>query len=261
MAGTEDKSGRKLFLQQMPVRMRRLMREGFREFLISMGLAALAAILISVYIRDKVALDRAMRDETVKIVGTRQEPVDSARELGLIATALAKVNAAPDPPNWVCPAAEPNCLSFERVPGDIIQAADDDIARAAGKHLDKGEWASISGDIEALAPRRQNPEDLSWPELAAGRFCGSGPDHTFLMVPAQMSAPQKPYFTERIAAAADVSKTLLQRLNGFRERSEYAKLTKSLVQAYFISPDSLLRIWNPGHADLCAGFPKTRLWA
>src|SRR6478672_6129791 len=92
-----NKSGRNLLLQQIPVRLRRLMREGFAEFLISMALASLSAILLDVYIRDKLALDQAIRDETVKVVGGREEPNDSAKELGLIATALAKVNSEPDP--------------------------------------------------------------------------------------------------------------------------------------------------------------------
>ncbi|HTS24609.1 MAG TPA: hypothetical protein VMH81_01965 [Bryobacteraceae bacterium] len=108
MAGVADQSNSQLFWwQQTAVRFRRLMREGFGKFLGSMSLAVLGAILCSIYIRDKEALDRAMRDETVKIVGTRQEPADSAQELGLIATALAKVNEA-DPSGWECPVEDPN---------------------------------------------------------------------------------------------------------------------------------------------------------
>jgi hypothetical protein len=72
------KSGRNLLLQQIPVRLRRLMREGFAEFLISMALASLSAILLDVYMRDKLALDQAIRDETVKVMGGREEPNDSA---------------------------------------------------------------------------------------------------------------------------------------------------------------------------------------
>lgn len=259
MEGGANHSSQQLFWwQQMPVRLRRLWREGFREFLLSMLLAMAAAILCSVYLREKGALDRAMREETTEVVGTRQEPADSAQELGLIATALAKVNAEPDFPGWECPSAEPNCLSYEKLPGELVHNTS--FGAAAAAHLDEdGDWTGASDELDGLVPHGDaNP--LSWPEVEKGSFCEEGADHTYLMAPAQMSASHPPYFNARMAAGVDVSKLLFGQLEKMRHDKRYEKVTVPLVQAYFISPDSVLRIWNP-RGDPCTSFPRTRLWA
>jgi PAS domain-containing protein len=245
-------------LQQSRVRFRRLMQEGFRGFLVSISLLSGAAILTTIYMHDRAALEEAVRNEIIQTVGTRQEPSDSAKELGLIATALAKVNAAP-PPERNCTQKDQPCAPADQLPGKLVAAAMPEVIKAAGNYLTAdGNWDAPPEAIHDIYTLKENPEVLSWPELGQGPICEDEGGGTFLMIPAQMRSSQGPPFAPRVAAAAQISGSLFQPLPKFVADE---KLSGYMVQAYFISPDSLLRIWSYRHTDVCKEFSKTRLWA
>jgi hypothetical protein len=245
-------------LQQSLVRLRRLMQEGFRGFLITISLFTGAAILFTIYSHDRAALEDAVRNETIQNVGTRQEPSDAAKELGLIATALAKVNSQPVLPEWECPISapkpDPKCL-----PGQLVTQMMPEVLKAANSHLDAdGEWTGTQDEIDSLGPPKGKTDALTWPELGEGSLCAGVGGGIYLMVPVQMRNLKSPLFSPRLAAAADISKAVLQPLVGFLKENQ---AQGDVVQAYFISPDSLLRIWSKPHTDFCSEFPKSRLWA
>src|SRR5580658_7065655 len=100
-------------LQQTRVRLRRLMNEGFSAYLLSVSLFTAATILVTIYMHDRIALDEAITTEILDTVGTRQEPTDSQKEVGLIGAALAKLNAGTTGLNCVDPVctAQRNKLS------------------------------------------------------------------------------------------------------------------------------------------------------
>jgi len=253
-----SKFGSSSLLQPAKVRFKRLMQEGFRGFLITLFFFSTGVTLTTVYFHEKADLDEAVRNETIKLVGTRQEPSDAAADLGLIAAALAKVNATPPPPFAGC--SEPQCTPAEELPGRLVELAMPKVIAAVRPHLDAdGDWINVTGEVDNLIPHKQNSDVVSWPELRQGPICSGDGDQTFLMIPVQVGGLHKPYFTARVAAAADISKFFF--FDTLRDFLRKNPAGASVVQTYFISPDSLLRMWTSRRSDVCSEFPKARLWA
>lgn len=246
-------------LQPAKVRFRRLMQEGFRGFLVTLFLFSTGVTLATIYFHEKADLDEAVRNETIKMVGTRQEPTDAVNELGLIATALAKVNDPFAPRASTC--SEPGCIPDEELPERLVRPVLAKVIQAASTHLDiDGDWTGTTGEIANLTQYKQNPENLSWPELGPWPVCSLSGDQTFLQIPSPMRGLHEPHFSARVAAAADISKNFFfDTLHEFLQK--YHSDASRVVQIYFISPDSLLRIWTSRQTDVCGEFPKARFWA
>lgn len=238
-------------LQQFKVRFRRSRREGFGGFLLSISLFTLAAILIRTYLHDRTALEDAVRNQILSTVGTSEEPADSATELGLIASALAKVNAKLAAQSWDCqPANDLACGAIEELPE--LFAAEVKKVLAAGQEQDQS--------------RTGRPPDLDkLPAPEPGRPICISPDldeKTYLVIPAQVRGSDGK-FPDSVVEAKEISGALdsaLARLEAdFRKREQWP--IEHFVQAYFISPDSLLRIWTSRGTNVCSEFNKPRLWA
>jgi PAS domain-containing protein len=246
-------------LRQLKVRLRRLMQEGFAGFLLSISLFTGAAILISVYLHDRAALEEEVRNEILSTVDTRHEPSDATAELGLIGSALAKVNAGPSPKEWNCPSLDQKCTPVDQLPGKLVAEIMPDIVKVLDDHKN-GDWSGSKYAKNGISRTGENPEKLSWPELGNGAVCEKDNDGTFLMIPAQTKAPDEPYST-RIVKAAELSSYLQPALDKLDNKFHGQKPYSYFVQAYFISPDSLLRIRSYRNASVCREFNKARLWA
>src|ERR1700677_4219811 len=122
----------------------------------------------------------------------------------------------------------------------------------------KDDWSDQDYDIGQLD---ENPESLSWPELGDAATCERVDDQTSLMIPAQVRSLQPPHFSAHIVRAARLSSSLDSSLRKLTTTFGRQKSFHNFVQAYFISPDSVLRIWTRRNANVCQEFSKSRLWA
>ncbi|HEY3744034.1 MAG TPA: hypothetical protein VGL53_29520 [Bryobacteraceae bacterium] len=249
-------------VERIKVRLRRLMNEGFGGFLISITLFTFGAVFLSKYLHDYAALAEAVRVEILEMVDTRQEDSDSVKEAGLIAAALARVNAAgpfqshsANRQDWNCPAEEAAvCELLLQFPELFEKRMDQELQAKPPAAI-----AAVEGETFDIVPMKKREPEYR-PELAEGVVCQEGP-RTAVMVPAQMRRPDGQHFSPRIEQAARLSANLEKALDDLASSFPQKKLPGSLVQAYFISPDSLLRIWSKrGHVQ-CEEFDAPRLWA
>jgi PAS domain-containing protein len=237
-----------------------LRNEGFGGFILSISLFAAGVTMIALYRHDEAALEKAVQTEIVDIVGTPQEPSDSAKELGLMASALSRVNAlAPDqiPRNWKCPDGEPACKALDLLP-ELMTTELDKALNGPEKSVD---WTQRKYQFSLV---KNEASDAVWPEFSEGSIC-QDPEldgMTSVMIPTQMKNSEEPHFRARIVRAATLSKYLDAALRQLKSRFS-DRFPEHFVQAYFISPDSLLRIWSNGQPEICAQkeFSATRLWA
>src|SRR5579871_5070624 len=152
-------------LKQFSVGFRRAMNEGFGGFLISISLFTAGAFFITFYLHDKIALENAVRAEILNTVGTRQEPTDVAKELGLIGSALARVNAGSDPTppiprEWSCQVGPP-CTPADKLPEELAARFMNSV-NSELKTSDHSDWEDATYDVPGP---KDNPASLSWPEL------------------------------------------------------------------------------------------------
>jgi hypothetical protein len=245
-------------VQQAKVRLRRLMKEGFDAYLLSVSLVTTGAILVNLYIHAKADLDEAVREGILRTVSTLQEPTDAAKELGLIGFALANPNATSLPVER-CPNTQIGCAPFDDLPKQLAADIVSQIAKEPLGSLDQ--WSNKNLDIDQV----KDPAPLSWPELGEVSLCQKMTDGTYSMFPVQMRNvdPKQPLFGPRTIRAAKVSDYLGPSLDRLRAVREDQRSLQDFVQAYYISPDSFLRIWSSRDTNFCSSeeFPKSRLWA
>jgi hypothetical protein len=126
------------------VRLRRLADEGFGSFFFSISLFCLGMILLRQYYIDQSVLDDVVRNELLVSVGSEQEPSDNSAQLGLIATALGKLNNDPDSafqfvPTNRCTDSNDVCSAIAGIfkASSDIQMADKNPAAGAAKFADE----------------------------------------------------------------------------------------------------------------------------
>ncbi len=251
---------------QTSVRLQRLMNEGFRELWFSLGLLATGLLLTTIFLHDKAVLESAIASELLKTVGTRQEPSSDVSETGLIAAALASVNGGMAPDEWGCKDDKqtgPNpCATVDELPNELARSMQAAVTSAFTSHKEDEPWSTETKLFEHV-PRATLP---SWPNLDRGPLCERSGD-TFLMVPVTTASSWISQgvgeFPQSVVRAAALSSSLQTSLNALESRHRGQRPYKYLVQAYFISPDNLLRFWTAPGPDVhaCELFPRYRLWA
>jgi hypothetical protein len=171
----------------------------------------------------------------------------------LIGSALGNVNATPTPEGWGCPKDDTGCTSINEPPQKLAAYIMSDVAKSPRSFKD--DWSDQDYDIGQLD---ENPESLSWPELGDAATCERVDDQTSLMIPAQVRSLQPPHFSAHIVRAARLSSSLDSSLRKLTTTFGRQKSFHNFVQAYFISPDSVLRIWTRRNANVCQEFSKSR---
>jgi PAS domain-containing protein len=237
------------------VRARRLRNEGFGWFLASVLLFATSSVLLRTYYNQENVLEHAVQDEILATVGTQQEPSENTSELGLIAAALAPINRDPALRSGVVPPA--GCDKDDAVCRAVLW-----IEHHVALEIYKGlENNPTPANTVLRHPVINSPR----PELGTASSCldASSLDPSALIVPAQMRdfRANQPDLPERIRRWVAVSAGLGSTIEAARAQFERDDAFTRIVQVYFISPDSVLRIWSSRASDVCATFDQYRLWA
>jgi PAS domain-containing protein len=243
---------------------RQAMNEGVWAFVLSMVLATTAAILLRVYIMNQLALSREITKEVSTTIGTEQEPSDDVSRTGLVSAALAQVNSANR--NWGCsPVTSPlqtstqeleSCKAIDRLADHVDKSIRDihsgGITASEQQELD--EWTER---LRTAAVDERN-DGLCAPPASGG--------WAYVLVPRQLARAASGETQKRILRAIRFSAALDRGLDELARDVDVSPSNRGgkaaeLVQSYFISSESVLRIWNRGQLNACRSFSPTRLWA
>src|SRR5262249_41642837 len=110
---------------------------------------------------------------------------------------------------------------------------------------------------EEIAEYPVEPRNVGRPEMGGGPRCIRGADgKTSVLAPSQMLEEH----SSRIVKALKVSAVLDTIISNVQTKVGN-KGFEQVVQVYFISPDSLLRLWSSRNENICTEFDPARLWA
>ncbi|HEX7795945.1 MAG TPA: hypothetical protein VF456_16405 [Vicinamibacterales bacterium] len=231
-------------------------------FLASVLLFAISLVLLRIYYLRESALEHAVRAEVLETVGTPQEPAESSSELGLIAAALAPINRDHTLGSGVsderCQKDDVLCRAVRSLEADFGT----EIKRQLNSIADSEAMTALGNAAELNYPVL----NVSRPEFGTSTACSNADrfdaDSTAVIVPAQLRDTETPgRLPKRVALAVALSAGLEHSIKGVRAEFEKEDVFSQIVQVYFISPDSVLRLWSNQYADVCDTFDQHRLWA
>lgn len=226
--------------------LKRTLNEGFGSFALSIVLFTVGLCLLRSWWLDRLALQRGIREQILATVETAQEPTD-ANETGLIAAALANINKEFQERCGPADGRQP-CRILERFHRSVAES----LNRTAAD-FDEEDGGNVRHyPISAREAQR--------PEFGKGPLCEppAGESESYLLMPLQMADFGS---SARIKEGIALSSAFDQVLAKYRLDAANRPLFDTLAQVYFISPDSVLRIWSKFEPNVCKDFSPTKLWA